>query len=370
MLHLSDTKPGSDLLFSSHPAAIAAKLDLPDLVQAAFHLYEDPHRGLKEAIRLAKEQSPVGPDWGTFKVLYGALPVHSTLAQRHALASGLLSRLDARTSEVVHQIRLDETIPPRSIDSYLPFIHDDPTKTSAWRAGASIRGMAYSLLASLDPSISQIDEYERKGTRIGSTAIPIQTKDRLGVDLGNLSDKLCTSHQRYSKLSDASRWRAFAADTVYELCLDNLKALPLDKEATTLVLRPRSGALTWTMIHTTAQVQAVLWSLRMLRQILAVILSIQDACKLAVPEDLKQSLQQLKSNLASLPGIAEVLEGSDDPDASEEAWQSVYNRLRSLGDRNDGEEPEVKAKKRRKKAVEPKEAKWNKSSNPFAALIE
>lgn len=368
-----------------HPAGIATKMGLPSLVKPAFYLSEDPHRGLSDAIRLAKEQDTDDPGWSMFKKLYGELHLHSRLASRLeerkcSVTLDLLARLDPRTSEVLHQISLHEitssstsTSPEkRIIDVFLLSAHDDPYKTSSWRAGASIRDVAYALLALVDPTIKNVDEHERKGTRIGITTVLVRTQDLLRVDAIKLSEKIRMVQSKYSSLSLSSQWRALAAETVYELCLENMKQLPHDTEMSRVVLGVPESILTWSLIHCSAQVQAVLYSLRTLRQILEVVLSIVNGSNLSIADDLNDALRELELRLGSLPGVADVIEGGEEFDAYAEAWQTVYSSLRRLGGRSDQEnEPTSKAKKKRKKLAAPKEgqleAKW-KSSNPFAAL--
>ena len=368
-----------------HPHDIAIRLGVPNLVKTAYFLNEDHHRGFKEAVRLAKETTTTDPEFLTFEEQYGALPIYSELVinlpdySNHPVKA-ILSQLDARVSELVHHFRAgaqeqDELQPSteHSVDMYLPFYIDDPTKTSSSRAGASIRQMGYSLLQLFDPSIAFVQEYERRGTRVGTTPIAFLSIEDVSTTTNEMTRHINDVALRYSSLSGTSRWRAYAAEMVYLQCLETLKPLPHDAEMTRLIIRPREATLTWTSIHASAQLQSMLFSLRMLRQVVDVALSLANTLQLARVDPSSQVLLDLSELLRFLPGIAELLEGSSECDATEKAKKVVRDQLRRFGGRGRKDEQSSKTKKKRKKTETPKQdkvdAEW-KSNNAFAALVD
>ena len=348
-----------------HPARIASRLELPSLVKLAYLMTEDVHRSFTDSIGLARTQIPSGPEYLDFERLYGALISHSPLlASASDLshdAGALLSALDPRTSEIVHQLHL----PPsnsiakvsRSIDGYLPFIHDDPTKTSAWRAGASIRQISYSILHLLDPTITTICEHERKGTRIGTTDITIQEADSLATSIQDLISRMSSLFHQHTSLSPETAWRILSAEIIYEHSYQNSKPLPRITEMVPLILNERETSLTWTLIHSTAQLHGLLYSFRMLKQILELTLSLlpdiqsQDQHLVSKEtEGIIDLLPSLKHTMASLPNLCDMLEPILEDEIRDETRNTVWESLaRYEPQREDEGTLETKGKRKKKK---------------------
>ncbi|GAB7357083.1 hypothetical protein MBLNU459_g7896t1 [Dothideomycetes sp. NU459] len=103
----------------------------------AFYMAEDNHRSLTEDIRLARGKRPASPDFDAFAEQYASLPILSTfLSTKTAPAlHKILLGLDPRISELVHQVQKFGEEPSlvtsgsASLDMYLPFLLDDPTRT-------------------------------------------------------------------------------------------------------------------------------------------------------------------------------------------------------------------------------------------------
>jgi len=360
------------------PNGIAARLALPNLVKAAYFMTEDNHRSFTEAVRLAKIQEVTGGEYREFEQLYGTLPVHSDFADtctRNPTSpfSQVLSTLDPRISELIHQLKpLMEgesmDVDQRSLTMYFPFMIDDPTKTSTWRFGDDIRRVGYSALRLLDPTVVSVEEVERKGTRISSSSVPLSKIESTLLDARNLVRILEEASQTYSDLSTNAAWRCFAMETALDWSVRNMKPLPTQHETLTLALTPRTAPLTWRAIHAGASVQSVIYSLRIVKQLLAVVVSFCEAMGSYGSEI--EGLRPLLVLLGSMPDLAAVLEQSDERDQSQDAQKFVLERFARY--RGTSEE-ESKAKKKQKKRVAEKEEKkseqgtWQKS-NPYAAL--
>ncbi|KAH0255753.1 hypothetical protein KCU84_g23099, partial [Aureobasidium melanogenum] len=169
-----------------HPAAIAKRFELPNLVKLAFFMAQDHHKSLAENVRLAAKNTPMSAGFAEFAEEYGSLPKLSKLAMTESMnetsTAEALTRLDPRISEIIHLVRVKEVQEAPSdlqdsenLNMYLPFIIDDPTRTSAWRSGVSIRAQAYSLLRVLNSSVTQVTEFERKGTRVAGTVVELDS---------------------------------------------------------------------------------------------------------------------------------------------------------------------------------------------------
>ncbi|KAL1301783.1 hypothetical protein AAFC00_005979 [Neodothiora populina] len=362
------------------PSVIAQAFDLPNLVAMAFFMSEG-HCSLREAIKSAKEKNPVSAEFTEFKEQYASLPVLSTLAAEYLTRSDreafrLLSQLDPRVSELMHQISMkDESSSPpqpKSLNMYLPFLLDDPTRTSAWRAGAEIRIAAYSLLRLLDVNISSINEYERKGTRISDTVATLLLPNELSTAMQtHITNAL--QPQSSAALITPKSWRALSAKVICSSNVSNGKPPPSLTDLTRLILgdgnTTEETPLTWSYIHASAQLDAVLYSFRMFLQIARLVVAFvkdetmkSDAVRAeSTPSSSSFRMQDLESAielLSSLPRLAEL--ASDDNDVAvqdtREVRDSAAQMLRSLGvhEENYGDEGDgrggKKKKKRKKKA--------------------
>lgn len=344
-----------------HPSGIAQKFGLPKLLEVAFFLSEDNHRAFQEAIRLAKEQTPSDADFATFAEQYGLLPMQSTLTstlEKNDLVDNILARLDPRVSELIHQIR----IPKRSLTSsvqlpgkkvgltiYLPFLIDDPTKTTAWQAGESIRVLTYSLLRLLDPHVTQVSEFLRKGTRVADTVHSLYDAQYMTSSANLLKSSIRSSAQKMALLSHTASWRAFAAETVCAACLERGKAPPELRELADLVRCENSLALTWPYIHASAQLQAVLYSLRVLHQVLLLTLALLSIRPISVQDSLQESLQELSNTLETLPSIADMLEQGAASDLSDMARSMLSEAFRRFSPEDDTKDDNTSTKRRKKK---------------------
>ncbi|GAB7339353.1 hypothetical protein MBLNU457_5997t1 [Dothideomycetes sp. NU457] len=338
------------------PNGIAGRLALPNLVKVAYFMTEG--NSFTEAIRLAKIQEVMGLEYREFEQLYGSLSVDSDFADaftRKTTFSKVLSRLDPRISELVHQLKpLDGD--RRSLTMYFPFMIDDPTKTSTWRFGDDIRRIGYSALQLIDQSISSVDEVERKGTRVGSSSVGVLQIEEALVGARELVKKL--EDWTYSDLSTNAAWRCFAMERVLDWSVCNMKPLPTQYETLTLALTPRMAPLTWRAIHTGAAVQSVVYSLRIVLQLLAVVVSFCEA----KGGNGHEGFRLLLALLGGMPGLAEVLEEEEDGrDQSREFVLERFKRYWGAGDN-------VRKKRKEKKKVERSEQSTWQKSNPYAAL--
>lgn len=343
-----------------HPTGIAKRFGLPNLVKLAFFMSQDHHKSFTENTRLAAKDTPMSADFSEFAEQYGSLPRLSKLAMEDTVQdnnlSKTLSRLDPRISEIIHLVRLKEnqvvTQTPQdsssvNLDMYLPFLLDDPTRTSAWRSGVSIRVQAYSLLRLLNSSIGQVTEFERKGTRVAGTAATLADASGLTTMVKECLETLQHDFQQYPSLSKPARWRAVAVRLVCQSNLQNDKPPPTSSEINRLVTASRDGMLSWSFIHASAQMQASIYSYRMLSQISHVVKDLLEGGdhEILVP------LQNLSTMLDDLPSLGELLDettAKNDGEA-DAVRMAVLNTLQNLGITQESETSSKKKKKRKKK---------------------
>ncbi|GIC86472.1 PIN and XPG domain-containing protein [Aspergillus udagawae] len=268
-----------------HPASLAQRFGLADLLRLAYELRLHPNSGLTELIRLAKKT--LGPQGSAgyleFSEEYKKGPEHAEwgFANSH--------HLDPRVSELVWQYETQEN---NSWDEfprfYLAILNEDHTRRCAWENGFSYRVLGYSIFnASRPPSRRScfIDEFVRRGGRIARDTLAIR-------DAGWIADQMTAFYARLSVVRDAlgenamttNLWRIFALCEIYGLG-DSGSPLPDAKPFSRFLNFGYMGDQTdWADIHLTAQVQAVLYSLRIMRQLIGfttsandLMLKIQDA---------------------------------------------------------------------------------------------
>ncbi|KAK6001833.1 hypothetical protein QM012_002323 [Aureobasidium pullulans] len=364
-----------------HPAAIAKRFELQNLVKLAFFMAQDHHKSLTENVRLAAKNTPMSAGFAEFAEEYGSLPELSKLAIAESTNTPkALTRLDPRISEIVHLVRVKEVQEAPSdlqdsenLNMYLPFIIDDPTRTSAWRSGVSIRAQAYSLLRVLNSSVTQVTEFERKGTRVAGTAVELDTTSSPSTMLEDCLKALQQDLTQHSSLSRAARWRAVAIKLVCQSNLDNDKPPPLSSDINRLVTGSREGVLSWSFIHASAQMQAALYSLRMLFQISTIVHNLIGGTS----HEILPPLQNLITLLQDLPSLRELFdEKTSKVDGEAEAAKAaVLSTLQSLGITQDTAETSTKKKKKRKKKGEhtgdrtPPGVAWR-SNNMFSNLVQ
>lgn len=342
------------------PSAIADKFGLPNLVRLAFFMTEDNHCKIAEATKLAKERNPTSDEFAEFQEQYASLPVLSTLAKEYLTQSDrpvfkLLSSLDPRISELVHQIAMQQaatSAEDRTLDMYLPFLIDDSTRTSAWRAGAYIRTTAYSVLRSLDPRLAIINEYERKGTRVSSTpATAFHYPKELSASILELQEGLKETlpSGNSTPLTIPARWRVFAAKTIYLSNVDTGKTPPSIDDLTRLITGSREGPLSWSFIHASAQMQAVLYSLRMILQISRLVAAFTEESD--VDQESRIMIAELQVMLKDLPSLSDLLDVEEIGGIvqTEAAKTHITNSLLAFGVPAQTDESSTKRKKKRKK---------------------
>ncbi|WYZ45083.1 hypothetical protein EsH8_VIII_000399 [Colletotrichum jinshuiense] len=215
--------------------------------------------------------------------------------------------LDARLSEAVLQcVGYSGVGKPSTGESgaggcmmCLPPLLDCPARASAWDSSASIRQMAYSLTCLLRPgTVSHVREYRRmysgvnQGKHVAILPRP-WIKDSMDALLKTLTQT------KKSLRCEGLTWQAVTLQLILahsqeedklEVCLSTIKqAQSLAKD---------SNLVPWDVVHLSAQVQATLYSLRILAQVLDLMDEIQ-------VENTPQGSDLLRGLLTTLPPLTE-----------------------------------------------------------------
>ena len=229
---------------------------------------------------------------------------------------------------------------------FLPPVIEDPSRDSAWSYGREIRKLAYGLLGRVfvparDPTLSgtttgegkkrgkveqlRITEYHRRGTRIAGVPIDFPSSFRnLEVHIQNLLDSIHSHGQHESQqisspsncisksfpvspalppaLIPSSRfWHPFALTLLTVQRLHNSKPAPSSAFADGYLLNHACVPKSWDDVHDQASLEAVLYSLRMLKQTASLV------AEYAYRED-RDQFRALAEALESLPPISELMD--------------------------------------------------------------
>lgn len=224
----------------------------------------------------------------------------------------LLSALDPRISELVIQSlnvgtagpveeeRQNDGAPrgPDLISMFLPVMIEDHARKSAWTMSESVRTLAYAVAQKSGPHRRDIlIEYRTLQTESGGRQLSIP--DFAAVD-GWCEQLLETINHLETGVSDPELlWLAFAVYQDIEWSTSEGRT-PLStvvmSEAAEFDGHP--GRYGWDVIHFAAQVQAALYSLRMLKQTLDVMAVLEEST-------FSKGRDELRRKLQSFPTIAE-----------------------------------------------------------------
>lgn len=337
-----------------NPTAIVRSVGLNDMLKVAYKMKMDPHLIFDTAAaRVLQEGHLYAAGYKDFLAEIEGTAVSTTFC---ANQQECLDRMDPRLSELIHRLIAQE--PDAEPSMFLPFLVDDLHKGSAWKCGSSLRKLAYSVLSGT--AVKTINEFDRKGTRMADTKIALHT---------DVQQAVC-SHQTWLEqqvLSVQTKgikplWRAVGG--IMLLC--DLQAQ--DKSAPSLaditsVIHKRK-LCSWTQIHLSVQLEAVMYSFRMLKLALEFVLAGPNA------KDDGQVLTKLSNLLVDLPSMLQLF------DPLPEIYCDTYCELVRPQCHIDDTTP--RPRKRAKKTSTGRESTKNRhpdasktlASNPFAMLAE
>lgn len=286
------------------------KCHLSSLIKPAFFMSLDLFCNLGQALQLtaaaAADSSGGGllddrEDYQAFAQQFHTSKEVQELAEirSNAILKNSLASRDSRVSELVHQVQLQargEMTGPMRV--YLPFISDDPARSTAWNVGKETRVLAYSivLLQLLQQQHVQqqqqqhdffnIQEYRRTGARISAVLLELMSGSGSDSDTEGIistSARLASCLQNglntakgMNLQQEEDAWRFVVMQHVLTHLHHEGLTLPSIEDAVQVVLqgigssREESKERKWQMVHLDAQYQAAYYSFRMLQQLLAV----------------------------------------------------------------------------------------------------
>lgn len=302
------------------PASIADRLGIPALSFLAHELNQSPRSKLAELVhraKIASSQSQKTPAYLTFLEEYDL----QNILEYDPSEAQTLQKLDTRISELLVQCLWtngdfkDKHQAPRI---YLPFLVEDHSRKCAWAESASFRRLAYSLLnlnaaSSTGTKYTTVTECVRRGQRFCFDHIDLyriegetieKESNHLLERLESFQKKYHLHHHHHASYDSPIFWRTYALYEINQECFTTNNCSSAFRNHVTLKTflglyggmennRLGNETLEWNDIHAMAQLQAVLYSLRMIYQIIQ---------GLALDER-GESLGRLRDVLARLPPL-------------------------------------------------------------------
>lgn len=305
------------------------KCHLSSLIKPAFFMSLDLFCNLGQALQLtaaAAADSSGGDllddreDYQIFAQQFHTSKEVQELAEirSNAVLKNSLASRDSRVSELVHQVQLQargEMTGPMRV--YLPFISDDPARSTAWNVGKETRVLAYSIVLLLQHvqqhDFFNIQEYRRTGARISAVLLELMSgsgsdSDTEGIILTSARLASCLQNgldtaKGINLQQEEEAWRFVVMQHVLTHLHHEGLTLPSIEDAVQVVLQGTGGSREeckerkWQMVHLDAQYQAAYYSFRMLQQLLMV------TADTAVNHD-DDDFTNLRGILQSLPRIS------------------------------------------------------------------
>jgi hypothetical protein len=326
------------------PDEIRNKLQLKNLIPFAFVLRSGPQdtsNDLARNARCVNQDSEEFIDFSRRYVAKIAAPAYLTDTNDSPLP---LPALDVRVSEFVHQA-LDGSAAPLV---YLPLLVEDPNQASAWNIGHDIRTLAYSLIARMT-----VHEFRRKAQGIAVQEVAPYSATSIPVPTTELE-------RQVSALTDWATSRAVSPELIWPLFALSLVLTELNTPpAIPLVLRVLNNEFdnTWAFLHLMARLQAALYSLRILKQIITVWLKLNPTADAKLHTSLN-SLSKHMQSFPSIPAMFGVPGQARDVLAEHERLKGLVEEIyTSAGAKIPVEQVSNKKKKRQAKEAERKKRK-------------
>lgn len=290
-------------ILSLHPQHVAERLGVPSLIRFGFERYLDPSVSTAIVIQRVKDGSRLE----ALRKEYDHFAEQYLSQEKVTEPTRFLNDVDPRTAELIVSFPISPSI------SLTP-IPEDPTRDSSWSYGADIRKLAFSILAWSVPGSHQqtMTECARRGPRIASTMVLQLSETEVGENLLQIISSLNQSFPidssntpaYRSKITDLLDWYMFAAEKVQQ------QKLELGKQPTDLSLlystlglvhgQPSNKAkVSWGNIHFLGNMYAVLYSLRMLKQISEYVLRDRGGERDPIP---RQERQDAESSINKAKG--------------------------------------------------------------------
>ncbi|KAL4911640.1 hypothetical protein BDW74DRAFT_11327 [Aspergillus multicolor] len=276
------------------PSLVAQRLGISSLLPLAYELKVQSGTGLGELLQQTKNRASTAEssNYWQFANEYQVDDVAYGQSHDSKHPRGIL---DARISELFWQCEVrGEFMVLNYPRVYLPVLNEDHTRQCSWVKGLKYRELAYSILNTSHPIHKRhycIAEFVRRGRRIAEDKIELHDEEWVSAHVMSLQTRLESLQIVLERNIDAlDFWRVFALCDAYSADAE-LGQIDFEELEQFLGLGCMGGRLEWEDLHLTAQMHAILYSLRILKQLVDVI----------EPRD--TGMVKLRSTLESLPPL-------------------------------------------------------------------
>ena len=290
-----------------------------------------------------------------------------------------IQHLDPRISEFVLQV---QHFHDPQVSVYLPVLVEDPTKSTAWDASWDLRCFAYSLvlLNERQRPIEAVLEYSRRN-RIRAFEVKLMGLSDCIAFAEGLTEQIEDVRRSTEQDLGPSGWRAFALKQVLSRYLVKEQHIPVDDLSDQLLDSAGTNHFwSWRTLQFDAEMQAVLYALRQIKQILGIYVS----------RTTPTVLVELAEKLKNLPSFATLIPARGNPDGIgldiqefEELGRALVKTAGRLqppeeqqevakleGNTLKDAEPRKKTKRNRRKEAKPEDGnvkeKQSAGQNPFS----
>lgn len=288
--------------FGLNPASVAKRLTVPSLLLFGFERYMDPSVSVATVKDRARNRGRVEK----YKTEYSAYTMQYS-PTNPAAVNLILNTVDPRTAELLVDMN---NVSAASAHLFLPVLFEDPSRDSSWSYGSLFRQLACSILL-LNQSLAPkpVFEYARKGGRIAATSVnavrPAEINQHI-ADVIHLFDQYLGLNSKVA-LSEGSvvlHWWILGLHCVCEQKTNKGKTPPTVSVYRILGLSSVRATASWTWddLHLHANTQAVLYSIRILAQIVRHVIQRDGTFRLDVPTE----LQELHLRLETMPDIQDL----------------------------------------------------------------
>lgn len=253
-----------------HPQELSRHLGVVNIQRFAYELTSNPQFGFTELLRRSRKHS------GTIECsssYHDFLREYRIDAGQPAAEGKWQARgLDPRVSELFWQYDMpDVYCGAEQPHMYLGVIHEDHSRRCAWEQGRFYRAIGYSLLNLSHPvrrRFPVVHEFVRRGGRIVAEQVTLSGAKTAASGLGCLQRRLDLAKSVFGNSAQPSFWVLFALSEIY--CdTANTATAPTPVHLERFLEKGFMGKSTeWADIHLVAQIQALLYSLRILKQLL------------------------------------------------------------------------------------------------------
>ncbi|KAJ5885330.1 hypothetical protein N7495_009840 [Penicillium taxi] len=256
-----------------HPAELPSKLGIVNLQRFAYELTMNHFLGVSELIHRCKEDPDVKDEPAEYAEFLQEYLVSDDLPTTSPGFSSL--SLDPRISELFWQFELPSVYCQTDDQPhvYLGIQYEDPTRRCAWEQGRSHRALGYSLFnlsRRVRSQFAAIKEFVRRGERIVAEQVTLSSSRKAYSDLDSLQKDINHAEMVFGSKQKPSFWILFALSEIYRES-SNATTIPNALLLEHFLRYGHMGKKTeWADIQLMAQIQAVLYSLRILRQLLDV----------------------------------------------------------------------------------------------------